>query len=262
MTATRERGAVMPTKKLPFEIYTPADKLTYLKIGIYGDSGVGKTTLAASSPKPLFINIEGGEAALLGREDISIIKVEDYRAVDKIYSFLKSGDHEFETVIIDSLTELQKRAMDMVLEGEGREMPHQGSWGQSMEYVRRTVRKFRDLNMHVIFIMGLADRKDGMTGMTTEMPNLPGKLGQEIPSYLDILGYMTMSIDAKTKTYSRNLRVQPSARWRAKDRTGTLGAVITEDVLDMGFIIDKVRNAERKEEAVVEEYIAPVDDET
>jgi phage nucleotide-binding protein len=258
---TKEAAAVKPQRKLPFEIYTPADKLTFLKVGIYGVSGAGKTTLAATSPKPFLINVEAGEAALIGRSDISIAKVEEFKEIDNIYKYLKHAKHDYQTVIIDSLTELQKRAMDMVLEGEGREMPHQGSWGQSMEYVRRIVRQFRDLDMHVIFIMGVADRKDAITGTVTDMPSLPGKLGQEVSSYLDVLGYLTMAYDAKSKSYSRKMKIQPSTRWHAKDRTGTLGAELSGEALNMTRIIETVHTAIRKEDAIVEDFVAPVEDE-
>ena len=232
--------------KLPFEIYRPEKKITHLKIGIYGDPGVGKTTLAATAPKPLFLNCEAGDVALRNK-DIDVIRVDDFSMMPMILSWLEenAGDPDFyQTIVLDSLTELSKRAMDNVLASEKRDMPHQADWGRSSEYIRRVVRKTRDMPIHTVYVLGSIFKEDQATGISEHMPNLPGKLAPEVAGYFDILGYMTM---ARTKPgeYGRRLYVQPSPKWRAKDRTNTLGAHLDEGQLDLGAMLKFVNGKEK-----------------
>ena len=249
--------SVAAKKPLSFEIYRPEKKISYLKIGIYGDAGVGKTTLAATAPKPLFLNAEAGDVALRNK-DIDVIRIDEFQIIDQVYSWvdhhIRNGTFEYETIVIDSLTEIAKRAMDMVLASEGRDMPHQGDWGRSMEYVRRIVRKFRDLDLHVVFVMGAVFREDSETGVAQQMPNLPGNLSPEVAGYFDILGYLHME-RTKPGVFGRKLRVQPSPKWRAKDRTNTLGAVIDEDQLDLTRMLKFINGKEKNVKEIPDETV-------
>jgi hypothetical protein len=166
----------------------------------------------------------------------------------QIYDWLAAsiarGDADFyKTIVIDSLSELHKRAMDAVLINEKHDMPHQADWGRSMEYIRRVVRKFRDLPIHTVFVMGSVFKEDPTTGMSEHMPNLPGKLAPEVSGYFDILGYLNME-RARPGEFERRLRVQPSPKWRAKDRTSTLGAFLGEDQLDLSKVIGYINGKE------------------
>jgi len=232
------------TGTLPFEIYRPANEISYLKIGLYGDPGVGKTTLAATAPTPLFLNAEAGDVALR-QKDVDVIRIDSFQIMDQVYAALKAGSLPYETIVIDSLTELHRRSMDIILKNAGREVPHQADWGHSMEMIRRLVRKFRDLNMHTIFIHGAMYREDVTNGTAEYMPHLPGKLGPEISGYYDILGFMTMERDPRTKEYVRRLRVQPTPKFKAKDRTNTLGAYVEGDDLNITRMIELVNGPQK-----------------
>lgn len=257
MSVTAEKPLVTPAGvKSPFDIYRPEKRITHLKIGIYGDPGVGKTTLAATAPKPLFLNAEAGDVALRNKE-VDIIKIEDFAMVQKIHDWLRAGKHDYQTVVIDSLTEFHRRSMDTVLRNAGREMPHQADWGHSMEYIRRLVRKFRDLEMHTVFIHGAMFREDIVTGQSEYMPNLPGKLGPEISGYYDILGFMLMERDPRTKEYVRRLRVQPTPKFKAKDRTSTLGAYLEGDQLNLTDVIEMVNGEEKHVTIEAEDIVEP-----
>jgi phage nucleotide-binding protein len=231
--------------KLPFEIYRPEKKITHLKIGIYGDPGVGKTSLAATAPRPLFLNCEAGDVALRNK-DIDVIRVDDFSMMPMIMTWLEenAGKPDFyQTVVIDSLTELSKRAMDNVLKAENRDMPHQADWGRSSEYVRRVVRKTRDLPIHTVYVLGSIFKEDAATGISEHMPNLPGKLAPEVAGYFDILGFLTM-VRVSPKEYGRRLMVQPSPKWRAKDRTNTLGTHLDQDQFDLTKMVSFVNGKE------------------
>ena len=66
---------------------------------VYGPHGLGKTTFGASAPSPIFILTEDG----LGRLEVDHFPVaKSYKDVQEALTALK-GEHDFQTVVIDSL---------------------------------------------------------------------------------------------------------------------------------------------------------------
>ncbi len=76
------------------------------RILLYGPPGIGKTTLAAEFPDPVFIQIEDGTPGDL--ELTSFGKLSTFQEVYDALGALYTEDHAYKTVVIDSITELQK----------------------------------------------------------------------------------------------------------------------------------------------------------
>ena len=78
-------------------------------ITLYGQAGVGKTTLAAEFPKPFLINIEGGVPEGI---DIATHLGGPLRTYNDLLAYLQllaNKQHDYKTVIIDSLDTLEKK---------------------------------------------------------------------------------------------------------------------------------------------------------
>lgn len=84
---------------------------------IYGPEKMGKTTLAAEFPAPVFLQTERGESgsleldALAPEGDTHLTKYED---VIEAIGALASEEHKFQSVVIDSVSALQKLIWDKV----------------------------------------------------------------------------------------------------------------------------------------------------
>jgi phage nucleotide-binding protein len=76
------------------------------RILIYGPPGIGKTTLASEFPNPVFLQVEDGTPGDV--ELTSFGKLSTFRDVYDALGALYTEDHQYETVVIDSVTELQK----------------------------------------------------------------------------------------------------------------------------------------------------------
>lgn len=76
------------------------------RILAYGPPGIGKTTLASEFPDPVFLQVEDGTPGDV--ELTSFGKLTSYGQVVDALGALYTEDHEFKTLVLDSVTELQK----------------------------------------------------------------------------------------------------------------------------------------------------------
>lgn len=76
------------------------------RILIYGPPGIGKTTLAAEFPDPVFLQIEEGTPGDLELDSFG--KIESFGGVMEALGALYTEDHAFKTVVVDSVTELER----------------------------------------------------------------------------------------------------------------------------------------------------------
>jgi hypothetical protein len=76
---------------------------------LVGDGGMGKTTLGALWPSPIFIPVENGTATLVGRDDVAVFPTQvspSFPWVMDCLEKLAGGGHPFKTVVIDTITRL------------------------------------------------------------------------------------------------------------------------------------------------------------
>jgi len=86
------------------------------RIVIHGTGGIGKSTFAASAPKPIFLPTEDG----LGTLDVPAFPLlTSYTEVREALQSLLDEDHDYETVVIDSLDWLEPLVWNFVAQGSG-----------------------------------------------------------------------------------------------------------------------------------------------
>lgn len=98
----------------PLDTLTPSLSLADLSRGgeprpprllIYGTKGIGKSTLAASAPSPVFLDVEDGLTSI----PVSRWRIFTFEAaLDAIEVLLRRDAHEFQTVAIDSLDHMER----------------------------------------------------------------------------------------------------------------------------------------------------------
>ena len=86
---------------------------------LFSEGGMGKTTLAAMYPKPVFIRAEDGTASLEGHPDAMLFPVAKSTGdgMDAIEA-LATQEHDRKTLVIDSVTQFEKLAVKEIIDSE------------------------------------------------------------------------------------------------------------------------------------------------
>lgn len=181
-----------------------------IKMMVYGDVGQGKTTFAATAPNCLFISVEAGEIALAANPHemdprTRIVRATSLQDLRNYYWYIKNNMHgfgEFDSVVIDSLTDVQDKVLFEILSREEakntrrrRGAPEQRDWMEVTNTIRRMVMNFRDLPKHVIFTALYRNDKSptGPGGYATSKivrPEMSPAIYKAVSAYVDFLGYL------------------------------------------------------------------------
>jgi len=85
------------------------------RIAMYAVEGIGKTTLAATFPNPLFLDTEGG-SDYVEADSFATASIED---LDAAVKYLTTESHEYETVVVDTLDYFEQVLGDNLCKSRG-----------------------------------------------------------------------------------------------------------------------------------------------
>lgn len=222
-----------------------------IKILILGESGVGKTKLAATIGEPtLIISAEAG-LLCLADSDIDVIDISrddkqnpvpTDKRIDRLreaYAYLltKEARDKYRWIYIDSLTEISQNLVEQLQ----REFPERKDalvlWGEYAIKQKAIIKLFRDLPYYNVVFTALVTTNQDELNRKYLGVDIAGKIAHRVPALLDIVLYM-QAVKQEDGTVKRVLCTLKDDRYIAKDRSGKLNQY---EPADLGLIIKKIR---------------------
>lgn len=220
-----------------------------LSMVVFGASKTGKSTLASTSPLPILcMDAEGGSKFLPVRKivwdprqpppvpdgtwDMAVVAVNDWEVVALAHQWLASGQHGFASVVMDSLTEMQRRCKRNI---GGADAFQQQAWGKLLVRMEDVVTQFRDLTEHpvnpvstVTFICESVHLDDKWR------PSLQGALRTALPYKVDLCAFLFVAdvadaLDPTLVKKQRQLLTGPDPTIESGERVqGRLPHIVVE----------------------------------
>jgi len=150
----------------PHELSLEKEKLRVL---IYGDPGVGKSYLSLTFPRPLVIDTDAGliTGAIQGFE-ATAFEPTGWRDLEGLYFWAKERRSQFDTIVFDSVTTLQRLLLDELVDQTTdvktpdkpimQFVPEQGQYLANQRQIARVLTEFRRLGTHMVATAGVRQR--------------------------------------------------------------------------------------------------------
>lgn len=228
---------------MTLKITTTDQVVTHVNLLVYGEAGVGKTTLCGTAPRPLIVSAEGGMMALANKS-LPVVEIETREDCNEIYDYLTIGEGKtkYDTVCFDSLSEIA----EVLLADEKKiNKDKRAAYGVMADEMDVLVRGFRDLPMNTVFTCKSKKVVEESTGRITFIPSVPGQAFlNNLPYFFDEVVRMNFTIVNKIKY--RILETVGGRDYIAKDRSGKLHPM---EKPDLQYLFSKILGTDKAESA-------------
>ena len=196
-----------------------------VKMIIYGQAGMGKTTFALSAPKPLLLDFDNGVKRVNSDHlnGVDIVQVTSWQDVQALFNEDLSA---YETIVVDTIGKM----MDYIISFKcGSRQPQVREWSGINQEFNWFTRSLSMLNKNIVFVAHRDTRKEGDD--TVFVPALREKSYNQIVTDVDLLGYMEMRlVNGKIQ---RTITFDPTARNDGKNTCNL------PSIMEIPTIIDK-----------------------
>lgn len=195
-----------------------------VKIMIYGQAGMGKSTLALSAPKPLLLDFDNGvkRVNMAHLDGVDIVQITSWQDVQQV---LQENLSDYQTIVVDTIGKM----MDFIITYKcGTRQPQIKDWGGINAEFSWLTRTLSSLNKNVVFVAHRDTRKEGDD--TVFIPALREKSYNSIVTELDLLGYLEMRNENGMQ--KRTITFDPTSRNDGKNTCNLPGIMFVPNILD------------------------------
>lgn len=216
---------------------------TAVKMMIYGQAGMGKSTVALSAPRPLLLDFDNGvkRINMAHLEGIDIVQITSWQDVQEV---LREDLSAYQTIAVDTIGKM----MNFIINYKcGDRLPSIRDWGGINAEFSWLTRSLSGLNKHIIFVAHRDTRKEGDD--TVFIPALREKSYNSIVTELDLLGYLEMKNERGRQR--RTITFDPTSRNDGKNTCNL------PSVMEVPTILDAHGNPTAKNDFITAQVINP-----
>ena len=192
-----------------------------IKALIYGQPGIGKSTLALSAPTPLLLDFDGGVQRVNGAFQCPTLQVESWEQVNDALKEIESGSVPCKTIVIDTAGKMLDYMGAAIIKENSRYGKADGSLTLQGYGVRKAMfinflKRVSIMGKHVVFVAHEREDKDGDVKIVR--PEIGGSSAGDLIKELDLVGYMqaigrdrTVFWTPQEKFYAKNTCNLPAA---------------------------------------------------
>lgn len=214
-----------------------------IKMMVYGQAGMRKTSTALSAPKPLLLDFDNGvkRVNMSHLDGVDIVQITSWSDIQQV---LREDLSSYQTIVVDTIGKM----MDFIISDKcGTRQPQIRDWGSINQEFSGFVRNLSNLNKNVIFVAHRDTRREGDD--TVFIPALREKSYNSIVTELDLLGYM----EAK----SENGRVKCTITFDPTNRNDGKNTCSLPSVMEVPTNLDSNGNPTAKNDFITTRVINP-----
>ena len=185
-----------------------------IKALVYGQPGLGKSTLALSTPDPVLFDFDGGIQRVNGAFQCPTLQVQNWTEVLQALQELEKEPNDFKTIVIDTAGKMLDYMSTYIIQQDNRLGKRDGSltlqgFGARKIMFINFLKRVSMMGKHVIFVAHEREEKDG--DIRIVRPEIGGSSAGDLIKELDLVGYMqaignkrTISWTPQEKFYAKN----------------------------------------------------------
>ena len=180
---------------------------------IYGQPGIGKTTLALSSKNPILLDFDGGVSRVNALHRCDTDQLEN--GWSDVVADLQAIKGQYSTLVIDNL----EKAIEMIeanIKQSGAKLRKDGSltmqgYGQRKMMFKQFKASVATLGMNLVIVAHQIEETNEDTGAKTIRPALGKSLGDTVLGEMDVIAYMSqigndrvLTLGGDDRLYTKN----------------------------------------------------------
>lgn len=162
---------------------------------IYGQPGVGKTTLAVSSPNAVLFDYDGGVQRINGAHQTLTVQIRSWEDTGAALDEIAAQYPETQTIVIDTVGKMLDFMSEYIVRNNSRMKKSDGTLSLQGYGLRKSmfidfIKKTAVLGKNIIFVAHEKEEKRGDD--TVKRPDIGGSSANDLVKELDLVGYMQM----------------------------------------------------------------------
>ena len=175
--------------KKPSEI-APKGTISVL---VYGEPGIGKTTIACSAPNPVLFDYDGGVQRINGAHQVPTLQPQSWEDTNAAIEEIEREMPEVQTIVIDTAGKMLDYMSAYIIKNNPKMKKFDGSLSLQGYGVRKQmfvdfINRLSIMGKNVIFVAHEKEEKRGEEWV--KRPEIGGSSAADLIKELDLVGYM------------------------------------------------------------------------